>query len=266
MNPPIVLLTDFGHKDHYVGVIKGVIHSIAPQAPIIDLCHEVPPQDIRSGAYLLGVSYRFFPKGTIFLSVVDPGVGTNRRIIIVRLGDWYFVNPDNGLLTLVMEREKLKQAIQVTESRYWLSPVSSTFHGRDIMSPVAAHLYRNSQPKKFGRSIKAGARPAVPLLRLSTKPAAKGEKTIEGEVFYIDHFGNLVTNIPSRMIPENCQCRVSIAHKKLHRIVRSYGDAAIGEWVAVVASADLLEIAVNQGNAQKELQAKVGDPVRVEWE
>ncbi len=260
MKAPIVLLTDFGHKDHYVGIIKGVIHSIAPQAPIIDLCHEVPPQDIRSGAYLLGVSYRFFPKGTIFLSVVDPGVGTDRRIVIAQLGDWYFVNPDNGLLTIILEQEKLKQAIHVTHPKYWLSPVSSTFQGRDIMSPVAARLYRDSQPKKFGKPIKDS------LKVLSSKPATKGEKTIEGEVFYVDHFGSLITNIPSQMIPKNCQCRVSVAHKKLHRIVRSYGDASPGEWVAVVASADLLEIAVNQGNAQKEIQAKAGDPVRVEWE
>ncbi len=266
MKRTIVLLTDFGHKDHYVGVIKGVIHSIAPEAPVIDLCHEVPPQDIRSGAYLLGVSYRVFPKGTIFLSVVDPGVGTDRRIVIAQLGEWYFVNPDNGLLTLVLEREKLKQVVQVTDSRYWLSPVSSTFHGRDIMSPVAAHLYRDPRPKKFGKPINVGANGRSPLRLLATKPATKGMKNIEGEVFYIDHFGNLITNIPSQMIPKSRQCRVGIAHKKLHRIVRSYGDAAVGEWVAVVASADLLEIAVNQGSAQKELQAKVGDPVRVEWD
>lgn len=260
MNKAIVLLTDFGHKDHYAGVIKGVIASIAPQASLIDLCHEVPPQDIRSGAYLLGVSYRFFPKGSIFLSVVDPGVGTDRRIVMAQLGDWYFVNPDNGLLTLVGEREKLKQAIQVTNSRYWLSPVSSTFHGRDIMAPVAAHLYRGGPLKKFGRPIKG------PLVTLRSKPAMKKANSIEGEIFYVDHFGSLVTNIPAAMIPAHRQCKVSIARKKMHRIVRSYGEAEIGEWVAVVASADLLEIAVNQGSAQKEIRAKVGDPVRVEWE
>ena len=260
MGKAIVLLTDFGQKDHYVGVIKGVIHSIAPRAPVIDLCHEIPPQDIRSGAYLLGVSYRFFPKGSIFVSVVDPGVGTDRRIVIVQLGDWYFVNPDNGLLTLVLEREKLKQVIQVTESRYWLSPISSTFHGRDIMSPTAAHFYRTPQLKKFGEPIKDS------LKTLSSNPVRRKGNAIEGEVFYIDHFGNLITNIPSQMIISHRQCQVSIAHKRMHRIVQSYGDAAVGEWVAVVASADLLEIAVNQGNAQKELQAKAGDPVRVEWE
>lgn len=261
MKRAIILLTDFGHKDHYVGVIKGVIHSIAPQAPIIDLCHEVPPQDVRSGAYLLGVSYRFFPKGSIFLSVVDPEVGTDRRIVIVRLGDWHFVNPDNGLLTLVMEKETLKQGVEVTEKCYWRHPVSSTFHGRDIMSPVAAYLYRSrGGVKKFGRPIRD------PLRRISSNPAKKTEKGIEGEVFYMDHFGNLITNIPSQMIPAGKTCRVGIGGKKMRRIVPSYGHAEAGEWVAVVASADLLEIAVNQGNARKEIGAKVGDPVRVEWE
>ncbi len=160
----------------------------------------------------------------------------------------------------MLEREKLKQAIHVTESRYWLSPLSSTFHGRDIMSPTAAHLYRTSQLKKFGKPIKDS------LKILPSKPARKKGNAIEGEVFYIDHFGNLITNISSKMIGSHRQCQVSIAHKRMHRIVQSYGDAAVGEWVAVVASADFLEIAINQGNAQKELQAKVGDPMRVEWE
>ena len=256
----IVLLTDFGHKDHYVGVMKGVIHSIAPAAPMIDLCHEVSPQDIRSAAYLLGVSYRFFPKGSIFLSVVDPGVGTDRRVVVVQLGEWYFVNPDNGLLTLVLEREKLKQAVQITESRYWLSPVSSTFHGRDIMAPVSAHLYQTGHLKKFGKPL------ISPLKTLPSKPPERKGNSIQGELFYLDHFGNLITNIVSDLIPLHRECKVSIGGKKMHRIVESYAHASPGEWVAVVASADLLEIAVNQGNAQKEIGAKVGDPVKVEWE
>ena len=259
MPSPIVLLTDFGQEDHYVGVLKGVIARITPEAPIIDLCHEVPPQDIRAGAYLLGISYRFFPKGSIFLSVVDPGVGTDRKLVIAHLGSWYFVNPDNGLLTFVQQKESLKQVVQITNDRYWLSPVSSTFHGRDIMAPVSGHLSKTKELKKFGVPLRGFLR------TLPVKSVKKGRHFIEGEVVSVDHFGNLITNIEAEWISKLRSCEVHMAHKKISRIARSYANAARGEWVAVVASADLLEIAINQGSAQKEIHAKVGDPVRITY-
>ena len=255
----IVLLTDFGHKDHYVGVMKGVISGIAKEVQVIDLCHEVSPQDVRSAAYLLGVSYRYFPSQTIFLCVVDPTVGTERRLIAAQLGNYYFLAPDNGTLTMVLDREEKKRVVQITNPIYRLARVSSTFHGRDILSPAAAHLARGLALTKLGEGIKG------PLITLQGQVPKRGKQFLEGEIFYIDHFGNLITNLHSDLLHPTKNCEVTVRNKKIQEIGVCYAEVNKGELVAVVASSDFLEIAVNQGNAQKRLHAKIGDPVRVRW-
>src|SRR5919199_222420 len=187
----ITLLTDFGVADAYVGVMKGVILGIAPEVTAVDLCHEVPPQDVRAGAFLLMAAYAYFPAGTIHLAVVDPGVGTERQIVAVRAGEHYFVGPDNGLLRWAVDRAGGAAAIVAVENpEYRLSQVSTTFHGRDMMAPAAAHLARGVPLEALG--------PAVP--RLAGEPFPEPQRrgnALAGRVIYVDRYGNCITNLPS---------------------------------------------------------------------
>ncbi|MGH7949939.1 MAG: SAM hydrolase/SAM-dependent halogenase family protein [Candidatus Binataceae bacterium] len=258
---PIALLTDFGYRDHYVGAMKGVIASIVPDAPLIDITHGVPPQSVVAGALALREAAPFFPPRTIFLAVVDPGVGTSRRAIAVETRDGArWVGPDNGLVWLAVERAGFVRAVELTSKRHRLASVSATFHGRDIFAPAAAHLCRGVPFWELGPSI---AR--IQPLKLPA-PRSRGSE-VHGQVLYVDGFGNLVSNIDAQMI---ASVRSRFAAKKLSvRIGRgapialkgAYGDAPRSAPLAIVGSFQLLEIAVRDGRADARFSAGPGTPL-----
>jgi len=197
----IVLLTDFGSGDGDVGVMKGVMLGIAPDAYLIDLTHDIKPQLVASGAWVLGVSYRYFPAGTIFLCVVDPGVGSKRRALALSAGSWLFVGPDNGLFSYVLAEQPARSVVELTNPAYHRTEVSATFHGRDIFSPVAAHLASGVALSALGPQID----PAT-LRPLPNVPPVRRLNTIEAHIIHVDHFGNLITDIPLHMVPELFHC------------------------------------------------------------
>jgi len=189
----ISLITDFGQKDNFVGVMKSVILSINPTAKIVDVCHEVKPHDILTGAFLLKSSFKYFPKGSLHLVVVDPGVGSERKKLLVKTKDYYFVAPDNGVLSLALKGQAPSKIIEITNKKYFLKPASDTFHGRDIFAPVAAYLSEGKNLSTFGKRIKS-----IKELRLSQPQITS--KALAGEIIYIDRFGNLVSNIDKEML------------------------------------------------------------------
>jgi S-adenosylmethionine hydrolase len=195
--PLVAFLTDFGLRDGYVGVLKGVVLSIVHQAQLIDITHDIPPQDISAGAWVLGMSYRYFPSGTVYTCVVDPSVGSARQPIAVRAGDWFFVGPDNGLLSYVLTEQPIYEAVALSNPTYHLSQVSTTFQGRDIFAPVAAHLARGVTLGEVGTPLDPSS---LKLLDLKHAYCQKGR--IEAHIVYIDHFGNLITNISTRLVPD----------------------------------------------------------------
>ncbi|MFH1215600.1 MAG: SAM-dependent chlorinase/fluorinase [Pseudomonadota bacterium] len=258
MPPLITLTTDFGLSDEYVGVMKGVIHSHCPDAVIVDLTHNVRPQDIRQAAIILAASYRFFPKGSIHLIVVDPGVGTSRRIVLLQTDKQLFLLPDNGTATLLPPPEA---AYEVTEKHLFLSPVSRTFHGRDIFAPVAAHLACGLLPEQTGCRIDPDS-----LVRLPFPPLQKKGKRLRGSVIDIDHFGNLITNIDRKtaenFFPDSVhRLIVSIGSLSLQGISSSYGSVLPGRPVALFGSRDYLEISINRGNCAQTMQVKLDSNV-----
>ena len=255
--PIITLLTDFGTKDHYVASMKGVILNINPQCLLIDITHQVSPHDIREGAFILANAYSYFPKGTIHLSVVDPGVGGIRKPILLVTQNYSFVGPDNGLFTLVAQREKVKQVVAVTKGKYFLSKVSSTFHGRDIFAPVAAHLSLGIKANAFGYEIKS-------LKELGFRKPVVKEGKLLGEILHIDAFGNLVSNIDEGKFFRFIQGRtftIRVGKKVISGLKKGYWEGKKGEPIALLGSAGFLEISVREGNAQKMLKAKRGDPI-----
>jgi S-adenosylmethionine hydrolase len=248
-SPPLIaLLTDFGQGDAYVGVLHGVIAGIAPHTRVIDISHEVPPQDIRAGAFLLRTSYRFFPAGTIFAAVVDPGVGTARAIVTVRAGEYTFAGPDNGLLRWAVEDAgPLHAAVRVEERRYRLPRVSRTFHGRDVIAPAVAHL-------SLGVPLSALGPPAPPLAGDPFPRLVATGPQLRGEVLYVDRFGNAITNLPP--LPGE----VHLKGREMRR-VHAYAEGRPGEAVALEGSAGYLEIAVNGGSAAAGLGVTPGTTV-----
>jgi S-adenosylmethionine hydrolase len=196
--PILTLTTDFGASDHYVGAMKGVILSICPRAQIVDICHDVTPFQIAEGAYVIAQAYDCFPKKTVHVVVVDPGVGTARRPILVEAAGQYFVGPDNGVLSMVFSRDKHKVRL-IANDRYFRQPVSATFHGRDIFAPVAAHVAAGVPPSRMGKPIEDYLRPEF------AKPRRSGERTWSGSILKIDRFGNIVTNFHVRDFPDLCR-------------------------------------------------------------
>ena len=188
-NPVIALLTDFGEEDFFVGSLKGVITSINPSAQILDITHHVPPFDVLAGGFILYAVYRYYPSGTIFLMIVDPGVGSARRILLIETDEYMFIAPDNGMLSLVLDSVGVSKIINVTNPKYFLPEPSSTFEGRDKMAPVAAWLSKGVAPSEFGREISDCVRMEVQRPRIE-----KGG--IIGQILYVDKFGNLITNVP----------------------------------------------------------------------
>lgn len=252
---PIALLTDLGVKDHYVGVMKGTILSVHPDARIVDLSHDVESHDVTTAYFLLQNAYRYFPKGTIFVVVVDPGVGTERSIIGVETTDFTFLAPDNGVLGFLGREEKIRRIVRITNPKYFLQPVSNTFHGRDIFSPVAAHLAKGADLGKMGEKAEAFTRFQAPSVQVA-------KDSVVGEVVAIDRFGNLITNITKERLPEG-DVSIEIGAAVVREISKTYGTRKARELLAYLGSSGALEIAINKGNAAKKLGVKVGDAVRV---
>lgn len=258
MKQPIVtLLTDFGTQDTYVGSMKGVILSICPQAQMADLTHAVPPQNITTGAFLLKTAMGCFPKGTVHLTVIDPGVGSSRKAVAIKSRGHYFVGPDNGLFAAALRDWGFEAAVELTEKKYHLSKPSQTFHGRDIFAPVAAHLAKGVLFSKLGKSLNELVPGTLPLPR----PIQNG---FEGEVLWIDHFGNLVTNFGNRTL--SVPFRLKIGKRIIAQVGRHYAQAKKGELVVLGGSSGYLEVSVNQGRADKVLKAKISDKVNLIFE
>ena len=250
----ITLLTDFGVQDHYVASMKGVIYRINPSATIVDITHHIPPQDIESGAFQLLFSYSYFPKGTIHVVVVDPGVGSNRDIVAAKTQNYFFLAPNNGILSTVLKEEKKVIIRKVINKKYFLPSVSSTFHGRDIFSPVAAHLSMKDIFHHLGpivRNIKV----------LKSSKVQKRPTIITGCVVYIDRFGNLITNIPADSIKENTVCTTEIKGTCIKGISQSYASVTKGELGVVKGSSHLIEIAQREASAENTLKVKRGTKV-----
>ncbi len=257
--PVIVLLTDFGLQDPYVGIMKGVISSIAPHAPIIDLTHGITPQDIRHGAIVLASSYRWFPRGTVFLSVVDPGVGTARQAILLETSSGFFIAPDNGLLTPILEEADIRSCHAITNPDMMLPDLSQTFHGRDLFAPAAAHIASGTAPAKAGPQIKPNTCKKL-LFPVNSENRQEGEWY--GEILYSDIYGNLVTSFPNNL-PRDDKGSWLLGTGRSGNIElrRTYGDVTPGEPVAYRGSAGYLELAIRNGSAASVFQARSGDRV-----
>jgi S-adenosylmethionine hydrolase len=255
----VTLTTDFGLVDPFVGIMKGVIASRAPVARIVDVTHGIPPQDVLAGALALRHAAPYFPPRTVHVAVVDPGVGSARRPICVETTSAFFVGPDNGVLSLAAPADTTRRIIHLTDERFFLEPRSATFHGRDVFAPVAAALAVGTAPAALGAEV-------AEMVRLAPPVPAVEPRRIRGEVIYVDGFGNLVTNVDAPTLAR-CPARsVVVRGTRTGGVQRSYAAVAHGEPVAVVNSWGLLEIAVRDGSAAKQLSAGVGEPVTVEAE
>lgn len=260
---PIALLSDFGYRDHYAGVMRGVIASIAPAAPVVDITHGIPPQSIAAGAIALRESWRFFPFGTIFVAVVDPGVGTARRpVAIETAAGARFIGPDNGVLWLAADQAGIARAVELRAPRFRLADVSQSFHGRDIFAPAAAHLWLRTPLGAFGPELDD-------LQQFSLGLVERKGTTLLGRVVYVDGFGNLVTNLGraevERLTPsKGAALSVTISGSAPITVRGTYGDVTPGAPVAMFGSFGLLEIAVRDGSAAGFFAAGPGAAVRVQ--
>lgn len=253
----IALLSDFGTTDGYVGIMHGVILRINPEAIVVDVCHDIPPQDVHAAAFVLSTVYPYFPADTIHVVVVDPGVGSERRALAVRTPRGIFLAPDNGVLSYVFAREPVSEMVQLTNSRYWLSPLSSTFHGRDLFAPVAAHLAMGVSMGSLGSTLQD------PVRFVLAEAQVQEDGSISGEVLHVDRFGNLVTNIAHQMLPAGQALTVHIAGRVVIGPVKAYALVADGDLLALVGSSGYLEIAMRNGNAATALGVDRGAKVIV---
>jgi S-adenosylmethionine hydrolase len=254
--PVITLLTDYGTRDIYVGVVHGVILGIAPSASVVDLSHEVAPQAVSEAAFLLDSAAPYFPWGTIHVSVVDPGVGTERRIVCARTARATYLAPDNGLLARVLERDPPAHLVSVENAAYFLPKVSTTFHGRDIFAPVAAHLANGLDPRVLGPEV----RELNPLPMPRPREVTPG--VLAGEIIHVDRFGNLVTNIgePFAARAESA----AVGERRVEGpVCRAYGDREEGEPLLIFGSSGFLEISINGGDAARAFTARRGDTITI---
>jgi S-adenosyl-L-methionine hydrolase (adenosine-forming) len=257
--PLITLLTDFGTRDAYVGSLKGVILSLNPEARLVDLSHEVDPQDIRAGAFMLAEAAAYFPPGTIHLAVVDPGVGSRRRALAGRCRGHYWVGPDNGLFHLIFNRAPDLAMVSLENPVYFRPQVSATFHGRDIFAPVAAHLSLGVDLDDFGPRVTDPVSLAFPEPNF-------GPEGITGEIISVDRFGNLISNIPAGVVTSQLGVRgwrLQAGPLGLKGLARTYADAAPGEFLALAGSHGFVEIACAMDNAAHRLQAGMGLAVSI---
>ena len=256
----ITLTTDFGYQDSFVGIMKGVIAGINPQAQVIDLTHGIPAQDILAGALTLRHSIQYFPRGTIHVAVIDPGVGSSRRPILVESAGNYLIGPDNGVLSLALQGGNGNRITHLSNSAYHLQPTSATFHGRDVFAPVAAHLSLGVAPTAFGETLEEMVRIELPVV------IREGQR-LHGEIIYIDSFGNLFTNIDRHDLTGIAEDTLEIILGSIRVIglATKYSAVAEGDFAAVFNSWDLLEIALNRDNAQKRSGAKIADKVEINF-
>ena len=257
MRPVIALLSDFGTRDHYAGTMKGVILNICPDATLVDITHDVPPHDVLDGSLQLAGAARYFPAGTIFLAVVDPGVGSARRGIAAEAGDYRFVAPDNGVLTSVLREWAPKKIVELTDRRYARPTVSRTFEGRDRFAPAAAWLAKGTQLTALGR-------PAADYHHLDIPTAVVDESSVSGVVLRVDRFGNVVTNIDRKTfesVAKSGSMEVTAGTQSIGRLVATYADIQSGEICALFGSTDHLELAANSESAADRLQLARGSAV-----
>jgi S-adenosylmethionine hydrolase len=265
LNRIITLLTDFGTEDYFVGAMKGVILTRSPKSVLIDIAHGIPPQDVQAAAFTLSAAYSYFPTGSIHLAVVDPGVGSDRRPILVEAGAHLFVGPDNGLFTLLLAQIPTARIRHLTNSAYFLPNPSSTFHGRDIFAPVAAALAEGVPPGAFGPTIQD-------IVRFETMQyRSMPDGTLAGRIMHIDHFGNCVTNFPADRLLSLSGTRsfcLEVKESQIRNLMGSYSEAATqpGAPFLICGSAGFLEISVQSSSAARELNIRVGEPVRLRWE
>jgi hypothetical protein len=258
----VTLITDFGLADHFVGVMKGVILGINPDVEIVDVCHEVNSYDIFDAAFTLAQSYRFFPSDTIHLVVVDPGVGTTRRPLLARTIEQKFVAPDNGVLSLVYEREESIEVRHITSDHYFLNPVSHTFHARDVFAPVAGWLSRGLEVDKFGEPITDYVKFPSP------KPKRVSDRLVTGKVLRVDKFGNVITNLLPDDVPQLFSenpppFKIIVNQQEITKLNLSYSMGKPSEIFAIVGSSGYLEICTSRGSAAKALNASRGAEVGV---
>ena len=257
-NPIITLTTDYGTDDHLVGVLKGVILKINPDAQIVDITHGVTPFDLLDGAMAIANAYAYFPSRTIHVVVVDPGVGTERRPLLVSGQNQYFIAPDNGVLSAVYEKEQNFVVRHLTAEHYFLQPVSKTFHGRDIFAAVAGWLSKNWQPASMGEEITDFKRFGLPRPK-------EADGLLKGVVLKVDSFGNLITNFKSEDLPEGAlekgEIKLQVGNHAVSKLVPTFANGNTGEAIAYVGSSGLVEIGVNKGSASKTLGIGRGTPV-----
>jgi S-adenosylmethionine hydrolase len=261
----ITLITDFGLDDEYVGLMKGVMLSIHPSATIVDITHNIEPQDIMQAAYTVIASYPYFTGGSVHLVVVDPGVGGQRAVIAIKMKKHVFIAPDNGVLTLLLADKEIEACIRVDNPEYFLKSISQTFHGRDIFAPVAAYIARGDSLNLMGTATDTGD--LIRLQGLESRQFESGE--IDGKIVSIDHFGNLITNISARQLQDYCDSRpehkpqIRIGNHIISGLSSSYESVADLKPLALIGSRGYLEIAVNMGSANKHLNVHKGDGVSV---
>lgn len=257
-NPIITLTTDFGLKDPYVAEMKAVILNISPNATIVDITHQIEKFNIRMSAYVLAAASLYFPKGTIHAVVVDPGVGTRRKAILIQTKQGYFIGPDNGVLTLAAKTQGIEHVYKITNPKLMLPKISNAFHGRDIFAPAAANLAKGTLPSEFGPEIHKIVTPKFARI-------TKRKNTLTGEVIHIDGFGNIVTNFSEKELESmgiKGMINIKLKNTKLKlKLCKAYAEAEARKPLAIIGSHNFLEISINQGNAADTFKTKVGDKV-----
>ena len=253
----VTLTTDFSASDPYVGMMKGVILSVAPDVTVVDLAHDISPHDVFQAAFVLESAYCYFPEGTVHMAIVDPGVGSSRRRLAMACGKYRFVGPDNGVFTYLMRKEGLRECVEIREIPAREAGLGVTFEGRDIFAPVAARLAMGVPLSEIGPTVDKPVELSIPRARVT-------DTAIEGRIIYIDHFGNCITNIEAAAVaPLGDKVTASVAGTPLGQLQKAYSDVRVGDALALINSLDHLELAINQGNLAKELNLQVGTPVRV---
>ncbi|MGC8895537.1 MAG: SAM hydrolase/SAM-dependent halogenase family protein [Candidatus Bathyarchaeia archaeon] len=251
----ITLTTDFGLKDPYVAEMKAVILSISPDAIIVDITHDIKKFNVRMGAYVLASASKYFPKNTIHVAVVDPGVGTERRPILIQTKQAFYIGPDNGVLTLAAENQGIEHIYEIKNKK-----LSNTFHGRDIFAPAAAHLTRWIQPAEYGPEIREIVTPKFAKV-------IRQDGVFVSEVLHVDSFGNIITNFREKELKAlNVRGSITVEIKDVRlklKLCKAYAEAEAHEPLAIIGSHDFLEISINQGNAAKTFKAKVGDKIKL---
>lgn len=259
-NKIVTLMTDFGLKDPYVAEMKAAILGICPKVVIVDVTHEIAKFNIRMGAYVLASAASYFPDGTVHVAVVDPGVGTQRRAIVIRTKQSYFVGPDNGILILAAAKQSIKSIHELTNPRFMMPKVSSTFHGRDVFAPTAAHLLNGVKPAEFGPEVREATK--AEFAKVTRKNGM-----LFGEVLHIDGFGNIITNINQKEIAQNRvkgEVNVELTGNNLKlKFCKAYGETKPRETLILIGSHGFLEISVNKGNAAEKFKTKAGDTIIV---